>query len=114
MARDLARTSGPGRGGGEAMSQALEPVGHPEAGPPAREMAAALREAVQSYEAEEGLTTAEAAARVREDLAEREADALSCPPDQVTWAALEGLLERDPQAFHRRWGEVQGAAREAL
>jgi len=37
------------------MNAAVEPVRNPEAGPVAREMVAALREMVQSYELEEGL-----------------------------------------------------------
>jgi hypothetical protein len=93
---------------------AEEPVRDPEARPLAREMAAALQEAVASYQQEEGLPTAGAAARVREDLLEGEQLALECSPDRVTWSALGGLLERDPAKFLRRWAEVQGAAREEL
>src|SRR5262249_35535740 len=96
------------------MNAVAAPVRDPEAGPLARETAAALREAVASYEQEEGLSTAQAAARVREDLLEREREALDCPPDRVAWSDLAGLLGRDPLAFQRRWEQIQLAAREEL
>src|SRR5262249_54103287 len=45
---------------------------------------------------------------------EGEQAALECPPERVAWQALAGLLERDPEAFLRRWEQVQAAAREEL
>jgi hypothetical protein len=96
------------------MNAAPEHVINPEAGPLAREMAAGLRELVESYRWEYGLSTPEAAAQVRDDQPEREQDALQRPPTEVSWADLEALLERDPQRFLQRWEEIKGAAREEL
>jgi hypothetical protein len=69
---------------------------------------------VQSYAEEEGLSTPDAAALVREDQLGDEQRALRGPPDEVSWADLEGLLQRDPQTFQQRWEEIKGAAREEL
>jgi hypothetical protein len=96
------------------MNAAREPVKNPEAGPLAHEMVIALRELVVSYQQEEGLAAPEAAARVREDLQERELHALHCQPCEVSWADLEGLLERYPAKFQERWEEIKQAAREEI
>jgi len=96
------------------MNAAVESVRNPEAGPLAREMAAALREMVESYKGEYGLSTPEAAAQVREHWPEREEHALQCPPPEVSWSDLESLLERDPQKCQQRWEEIKQAACEEL
>ena len=96
------------------MNPATEPVINPEARPLAREMTTALREIVQAYEQEEGLTTPAAVARIREDQLEEEQRALHGPPWHVSWLDLEGLLQRDPQNYERRWEEIKRAARDEL
>src|SRR5262245_38478216 len=96
------------------MSSAVRSVRNSEVGPLAREMVACLRELVESYQTESGLSTPEAAAQVREDFSEREESALQCPPPEVRWSDLVGLLERDPQRFLQRWEEIKLAAREEL
>ena len=92
------------------MNPATEPVINPEARPLAREMTTALREIVQAYEQEEGLTTPAAVARIREDQLEEEQRALHGPPWHVSWPDLEGLLQRDPQNYEPRWEEIKRAA----
>jgi hypothetical protein len=91
-----------------------EPVRDPEAVPLAREMVNGLRELVSSYEGEEGLSTSEALARVREDQRDTDQGVLQCAPWQVHWSDLEGLQERDPTKFHQWWEEIKQAAREEL
>jgi hypothetical protein len=103
------------------MNADVESVRNPEVGPLARAMVAGLRELVESYKREYGLSTAEAVARVqenlrerKENLREREQRALQCPPTEDSWADLEWLFERDPQKFLQRWEEIKRAAREEL
>ena len=96
------------------MNPVTEPVINPGGEPLAREMTAALREMVQAYEQEEGLSTPDAVARIREDQLEEEQRALHGPPWHVSWLDLEGLLQRDPQKYERRREEIKRAARDEL
>src|SRR5437588_6260845 len=95
------------------MSALDGPGQSPEAGPLAREMAASVRDMVESYLNASGMSRGEAAAKAREPAhPDSLAITLSKPPDEVSWFELENLLERDPERALRRWEEIKQAARE--
>ena len=80
----------------------------------ARELAAAFGHLVEQYRRYYGLSPQEAAARAGQDHPDDDERSLTCPPDEVSWFALDGIAQRDPEAARRRWEEVKEAARGEL
>jgi hypothetical protein len=97
------------------MSAGVERQGPSEAFPLAREMARAVRELVEFYKEEYGLSRQEAVAKVNEPAGPGEDDtALRGPPDEVAWADLHKLFGRDAGRAVARWEEVKQAARDEV
>ena len=78
----------------------------------ASELARALRRRVEHYKEVYGLSEQDAAARGAERSPAYEETLLKCPPDELTFAGLSALYQRDPECAIRRWHEVLDAARE--
>jgi hypothetical protein len=80
----------------------------------ARELAASFARMVESYREVYGLTAEEALERAGKSHPAITEQALTCPPDQVTWLTLYTLQEQDPEQALRRWEEVKQAGRGEL
>jgi hypothetical protein len=81
----------------------------------AGELAAAFRDRVLRYKHELGLTTEQALAKAEEPCPpERSRQIQDCPPEHVTWDALEELNRRSPELALRRYEEINQAARDLL
>jgi hypothetical protein len=80
----------------------------------AAELASAFRDVLGGYREYYKLSLADAVERATAPSPEYEQQVLMCPPDEVTWAGLENIAERDPERAQQRWEEVKQAAREEL
>jgi len=82
----------------------------------ASKMAQAYAEMVRYYRDTEGLTQAESEAKAQDggDLAWLREQALTAPPDQVSWWQLERLEDQDPEAVRAAWERQKALAREEL
>jgi hypothetical protein len=78
----------------------------------AREMAVAFSQMIEHYRKVYTLAPQEALARAGEPNPSYEESVLNCPPDQVSWLALEAFAQRDAERAQRRWEEVKRAARD--
>jgi hypothetical protein len=85
-----------------------------EAGPLARELAAAFRRMIEHYKQVYGLSLPEALARAQQASATYEASVLNDSADQVSWHGLDYLARQDPQKATRRWEEIKDAALDEL
>jgi hypothetical protein len=108
-------------GAEEAVCQAAVPAPPPapgadaaEVGELAQELAAAFGGTVAAYREHFKLSVQEAIDRTSNNPLGCLDDALSGPPDQVTWFQLHGLAEHDPEKALRRWEEVKQAARDEI
>jgi hypothetical protein len=97
------------------MNDMAETPGNREAGPLAREMAAGLRERVESYLNAYDISPQEAAALVLEPKPPEEAQrALRVAPEHVSWEDLAILLRHDQERALARWEEIKQAARDEV
>ena len=81
----------------------------------ATELAAAFRQKIENYRKWYKLSEQEAIDRVsKESTVPQQARALQCPPQKLSWQALEEIAEGDPERAEQRWEEVRQAAREEL
>jgi hypothetical protein len=103
--------------GGQAAGQAppAAAVGDAaEAGELARELAAAFGAMVAAYREHFKLSAQEAIDRTSDHPPASLDDALTGPPDQVSWFQLHDLSAHDPDKALRRWEEVKQAARDEV
>ena len=82
----------------------------------ASKMAQAYVAMVRYYRDTEGLTQTEAEAKAQEggDLTWVREQALTAPPEQVTWRQLERLEDQEPGASEAAWERLKALAREEL
>lgn len=86
----------------------------------ATELSTAYRRMVVFYRDQLGLSTTEAESRAcgadmtPEEAADDLAQIWERPPEQVTWADLARLAERDPNAVLDVWDDLKGAAQDEL
>ena len=84
--------------------QALPGAAEASARALARELATAYRDRVACYKHELGLSAEEATAKTEEPGSlSRIWKIQDCPPEQITWAALEELNRNSPERAMRRW-----------
>jgi hypothetical protein len=93
---------------------------HDETGPLAAELARAYRRMASWYHGELELSGPEADQRARgqdwtpEEVAADLERIRERPPDQLSWMALERLVERDPETMLTVWSQVKATARKEL
>jgi hypothetical protein len=85
-----------------------------DAVPLAGQLSSSFGDLVKTYHHTFKMSLQEAAAQVGASDAAQDERVLHGPPDQVHWADLHNLAQRDPDLARRRWEEVKQAARAEL
>jgi hypothetical protein len=85
-----------------------------EAGTLARELAAAFKGVVESFQEAHQLTASGALAKAQETLPHYQAGVLNGPADQVSWFGLQQVARHDPERAAQRWEEIKQAALDEL
>jgi hypothetical protein len=103
--------------GNQPLETVVTPAGVSDQGDAvavASELASAFRDVLAGYREYYKLSLADAVERATTPSPEYDQQVLTSPPDEVTWAGLENIAERDPERAQQRWEEVKQAAREEL